>query len=359
MRTRRHGALRLTATLQGRSRALRYVSPVPRPLRVLTTLFVRDLPEDCAWRRHSDLIHPSDGSLPGRLWRLVQLAPRYDVVVLNGSSRPDQLAAILLRRLRPSVPIVITDCQWKLETSRLARAITRAGLFLIDGPRTYYTVLSTEDQRNFPASWGVDAERVLTSYWFPAISEEEARAPTSDGGYVFSGGDSMRDYRALVEAASSVPFEVRIATRLPPPIPEGELPPNLTYGPLDQDDYLRDLCNASAVVVALQAGTPRSAGQTTYQVARGLGKLVIVNDATGVREYVEDGKTGLVVPSGDARALAEALRWALEPANGAKVREIAANGKQAVFGRFSKVAYVDGILDVARLAAGIAPSDGS
>jgi glycosyltransferase involved in cell wall biosynthesis len=80
---------------------------------------------------------------------------------------------------------------------------------------------------------------------------------------------------------------------------------------------------------------------------RALGKLVIVNDATGVREYVEDRRTGLIVASHDPAALAEAMRWALDPANAEQAREIAEAGKRDVLERFGKVAYLDRMLEIA------------
>jgi glycosyltransferase involved in cell wall biosynthesis len=46
---------------------------------------------------------------------------------------------------------------------------------------------------------------------------------------------------------------------------------------------------------------------------RDFGKLVVVTDAPGVRDYVEDRITGIVVARGEGRALAEAVRWAVVP----------------------------------------------
>jgi glycosyltransferase involved in cell wall biosynthesis len=66
-----------------------------------------------------------------------------------------------------------------------------------------------------------------------------------------------------------------------------------------------------------------------------------------VREYVEDGRTGLVVPPGDADALAKALRWALDPANAVAVGQMAAAAKEVARTRFSPERYVETLLSVA------------
>jgi Glycosyl transferases group 1 len=311
--------------------------------RILTTLF---LPKRSQWVANADMIDPAAHSTPAWIWMLVRRARDYEVIVLNGSRHEDQLAAILLRRLRPSVTLVITDCQWKRESSGIGRTLTGLGIRLMDGPRTHYCVLSSADQRQFPSTWGVDPERVFVTYWYVGLSEEEARAPVSEQGYVFAGGDSLRDYRPLIEAARRGSFEVRIASRLPPPVDESELPANVTYGPASPDEYFKMMCDASVVVVPLVADTERSAGQTTYQFARGIGKLVVVDDTTGVREYMEDRKTGLIVPPGDSKALAETLSWALDPTNAEQARQIAADGQREALQRFGPEDYVNRLLEI-------------
>jgi glycosyltransferase involved in cell wall biosynthesis len=45
--------------------------------------------------------------------------------------------------------------------------------------------------------------------------------------------------------------------------------------------------------------------------AMALGKPLVVNDAPGVRDYVRDGETGIVVPRDDPATLAAALRGLL------------------------------------------------
>jgi glycosyltransferase involved in cell wall biosynthesis len=322
---------------------------MPTPIRALTTVFLSDLPKDCPWRAQTDLVDPRKGSLRRRLWTLLRRAPRYDIVILNGASRQDQIAAMLLRRLRPSVPLLITDCQWKLDEGLAAR-VNRIGVRLLEGPRTFYQVASSDDEASFPEIWHVDPARVFTAIYFPAMSDEEMRAPVSEQGYVFAGGDSLRDYRTLIEAAKRVPFEVKIATNLP--APDDGLSENVTYGPLSREDYLEGMLNASVIVVALMDGTARSAGQTTYQVTRAMGKLVLANDVAGVGDYLQDRENGLVVPSGDAEALAEKLKWALDPANAAEVREIRETGKREVLEHHTKVDHTNRLLEIASEAVG-------
>ena len=66
------------------------------------------------------------------------------------------------------------------------------------------------------------------------------------------------------------------------------------------------LRECAACVVPL-LDSVRSAGQQTYLNAMLLKKIVIVTDAPGVRDYIEPGVTGLIVPpqAGELRAVVQ------------------------------------------------------
>lgn len=317
--------------------------------RILTTLdHLKRLP----WGPSVDFIDPEPLSVPALFRHLLRRASDYDLVILNGSGRRDQLAAALLRRLRPRMRLLLTDCTWKLEASRGARALTRIGIRLMDGPRTHYCVLSSAEKNHFPDTWGVDPERVFLTHWYVWLSDQEAQTPVSEQGFVFSGGDSMRDYRPLIEAARSLPAAVRIATHLPAPVVDSELPSNMDFAPLPVEDYFETMCRASVVVLCLGIDSERSAGQNNYLNPMAMGKLVVINDTTGVCDYVEDRATALVVPSADPAALAGALRWALDPDNAGEVHEIAERARRDVNDRFPPERYVARLLEVAETVSG-------
>jgi glycosyltransferase involved in cell wall biosynthesis len=99
-------------------------------------------------------------------------------------------------------------------------------------------------------------------------------------------------------------------------------------------------------VVPLLPGLRRSAGQQTYLNGMVLGKPVVVSDVPGAREHVVDGETGLLVPPGDAAALAEALRWVLDPANADAVARMGARAREAVLTEAAPDRYVERLLDV-------------
>lgn len=295
----------------------------------------------------TDFIDPKGHTPLGYFWQLLRRASGYDVIVLNGSGRRDQLAAAMLRRLRPKVHLVITDCTWKLEDSPVARWPDRLGIRLMDGPRTRYCVLSSTEEALFPSTWRVDKERVFFTPWYVWMSVAEVSTPVSRQGFVFSGGDSMRDYGLLIEAARTLSVQIRVAAHDPPPVSASEMPANVTFTPLPPDEYFRTMCQASVVVLCLAANSERSAGQNSYLNPIAKGKLVVINDATGVRDYLRNRETALVVPNDDPAALADAVRWTLDPANAEAVQEIADRGRREVTERFPPDRYVGQLMQIA------------
>lgn len=293
---------------------------------------------------------------------LVRQAPAFDATLLFGAAGfreryVDLLAAgVIARRGRP---VVLTECYWEMSSRRIARFVrgqpavgydatprssgllARAASAAIDTPRTHYCVLSTEEARAFPDRWRVDPGRVhFTAFGYtlpPALGGD-----VTAGATVFSGGNSLRDYRALASVAPTLDAPVVIATRLLEPKRER----NLRIAVLAQADYDRELRSARLVVVPLRTGTTRSAGQQTYLAAMALGKPVVVTDSPGVRDYVRDRETGLIVPPNDPQRLSEAIRWLLDDANSADVEAMVESARKEVAEQYTLEAYLGRVLDV-------------
>lgn len=305
---------------------------------ILTTLY---FPRRPAWAARARMID-RDGTSRRQLVRqlLDQAAPE-DVVVLDGGIGArdlyvDRVAAALLTRRRNAPTVLITDSTWT--PGRGQRAALRA----LDGPRTAYCVLSSSERESFPADWGVDPARVFFTPFYWTVPEDEPQAHPGGTG-IFAGGDSLRDHATLLAAAPDVDVPVTIATRRPRP---GAVPPNVTWGPLSAEDFTAGLRDCAVAVVPLLPGLVRSAGQQTYLNAMVLGKAVVVSDVPGVRDHVVDGETGLVVPAGDSRALAGALRWLTDPANEAAVGRLRQRARAAVLDTARPDSYVERLLEV-------------
>lgn len=301
-----------------------------------------------AWLERVDAINPFTMPLLSVFTGIVRAAPKYDAVVVNGEvgwrrGYVDLLGAAAIAHRRNGPAVVITDCSWKLSGSTLDRMVCRLGLKLLDSKNVRYTVKASEELELLPAIWGMDRARVvLTPYGHTLSKEELAATPSHDGG-VFAGGNALRDYDTLLTAARGLQAPVTIATSLE----VGERPENVQVVPVHPHGRFIDLMrDAQVVVVPFRAGIKRASGMDTYLSAMGLGNLAIVSECPGVRDYIEDGQTGLIVPPADPVALRAALDWALDPGNTAEVQAIRQRAREVARERFTFARHADRLLAV-------------
>jgi glycosyltransferase involved in cell wall biosynthesis len=126
-------------------------------------------------------------------------------------------------------------------------------------------------------------------------------------GYAFSAGRTGRDYEVLARAAQGLEMDLVVLGDVASL--EGVTFPDRTKVLVNQpyDRYLELLHGCDFIIVPLSELT-RSRGQVVILEAMAIGKPVIVTEAIGTVDYVESGENGLLVPPGDAQALAAAMQ---------------------------------------------------
>ncbi len=158
--------------------------------------------------------------------------------------------------------------------------------------------------------------------------------PPTPGLVAGAGNDRHRDHPALVAAMAQVREKVpgarlELATRHPVEVP-ADL--GVRHAALSHV-AMRDLYARSAVVVVALRPNLHVSGVTVALEAMACGRPVVVTDNPGMRDYVADGETGLLVPPGDPVALATAVAdLLLDPARAAAY---GAAGRRAVERDFS------------------------
>jgi hypothetical protein len=285
------------------------------------------------------VVDPRTMSKPRFVGRVVRAGPRFDAAVISGASRfhdlyRDLVAGILLGLRRRPPAIVVAETAWDLGSAPLSKLIGFEGLALpsvallgvraLDGDHVTYCVFSQEEGDLFSSAFGIPPERIEVLRFGHSLWSR-ADGPVSDDGYVFAGGDSLRDYGTLLAAAEGLDVPVRIATNHD----LGSLPPNVSAGPVPYEEYVELLAGASAVVVPMRKGR-RAAGLLTYLNAMVLRKPTIITDSPAVGEYVEPGRTALVVPPEDPAALRGAIAWVLDPANRSAVEAMGEAARASV-----------------------------
>ena len=274
--------------------------------RILSTLFWQDPPIP-VWQERVQMVRPKPG-LARNVGHLLRRAGSYDALVLDGSGRADQIAgaALAMHPHRPA--LVISDSTWKRDSSPIEQAANRLGIRLLDSPRTTFCVHSSFEVDAFPMTWGPLEGKTHFTPFPVTLKHPDPLSLTSDSGRVFAGGNSLRDYATVLAAAPAVGAPIDIATSTLTDEQLRSSPPNVTAGPLDPVEYDRRLFAASVVIVALEARPDRSSGQTTYVNAMALGKPIVITDTPGVRDYVIDQQTGLIVAPHDPAAMALAVQ---------------------------------------------------
>ncbi|GJD75733.1 glycosyltransferase family 4 protein [Methylobacterium goesingense] len=262
---------------------------------------------NATWRERVDVVRLPPSSIR-RFMAVLRAARTHGILILNGFSRADLLAAVLVARLHRPPHVVILDPTWGRGENWADRAVCRSVLALFDGDHVHYGVLTEFEVGTFPRTWGVDPARVHKVLWSCTLSDDELSAARSTGGGVFAGGNSLRDWDLMLRAAALIATPVTIAAPNLTAEQLRSISGNVTAGPVSAAHYDALLRGADIVVVPMQSRDDRASGQGTMLAAMALGKPLVVNDAPGVRDYVRDGETGIVVPRDDPTTLAAALR---------------------------------------------------
>jgi hypothetical protein len=171
-----------------------------------------------------------------------------------------------------------------------------------------FAVFTDAEQGLYAETFGIDRSRFLRAPWgvAPPVSAPQPRK--IEGDYFAALGGEARDYAVLCEAAQACPDLKFVAVARPHNF-EGLGPPNnlTVLFNLPFEEAWGIVQHAKAALIPLRSReTP--CGLVTLVGGMHLGKAQIVTDAAGAADYVKDGQCGLLVPAGDADALAAAIR---------------------------------------------------
>jgi glycosyltransferase involved in cell wall biosynthesis len=326
---------------------------------LMTFATALDYPDDSRYAARAHVLTrdlPNSENLAGelrRFCRVLRAASKEDVLLVESASgrwNPDLLATAIVgtwpKRFRPIV--VLMGAMWEPDRG-LRHRIERLIVKLADRAIRLYAVQSSEELRIFPAIWDVAPSKMrFCPYFFTLTARDLAVPAPSSGDHVFAGGNAHRDYEALLDAARSLP-ERRFVFATRYFMGSEDLPPNVNAGPVSREMFFGLMRSASAVVVPIRGGLHRAAGQQTYLNAMWLGKPTIVPDTLGVRDHVENYRTGLIV-DGSPEDYTKALRWVFDPARQSEVATMCAQAHKVVSEQFAfenHVTHLLGVLDEA------------
>ena len=199
-----------------------------------------------------------------------------------------------------------------------------------ESPNTHYCFLSKSEVDIFIAETGIDKDRVHFTKFCTQLPQDnleqllEISKIEKNKKYIFSGGNSLRDYDILLKAVSGLNIKTLIASSNKHVYD----PTYVDFKYLNEKAYFEAMAASEVVVVPLIATDKRSVGQQTYLNSMALGKLTIISDVSGVRDHLDPNIHALLVPPGDANALRKTIAWALDVKNKDEVNLIAKSGQQ-------------------------------
>jgi len=282
-------------------------------------------------------------------FRVLQAARRERVMLLfssRGYLKPELLATAVIglwpRRKRPFIvfygEMYEPNTDWRRFIEPLLMKLADRAVFR-------FAVHSQAEVPVFAQLWGIDEAKVRgCSFYHKKAGPGVIVADKPRGRHIFAGGTSFRDYEPLLAAARLLPdHEFVIATNRLDNHPD--IPPNVRAGLVTPAEFDQLIDTAAAVVVPLRQDVHRIIGMLTYLQAMWAKKPTIVSDTLGVREYVTDGETGLIV-SGTPESYVAAIQWVLDPANDGRIRQMCAAAHRAVSQQFTIEAHVTRLLEI-------------
>ena len=254
---------------------------------------------------------------------------------------------IPLSFLRLRKPLVVIahhmSSPTKARFARMTRLVDRwAGIGFI----------SDESRDFFVDYFGVSPSRLFqyeTSKYLDKFDPHEA---ASDGP-IMSVGVAKRDYATLITALAVLPecsAELYISSKFGDTLQKHahiSLPNTVKIaGWVPDEELLRRYHHARFVAVPLEDTTHSGAGINAVLEASALGKAVIATNTGGMRTFVKDGETGILVPPGDAGAWVDAIRllWT-QPQLANRMGEAGRRYIQARFSPAKVGARIDSLLD--------------
>jgi glycosyltransferase involved in cell wall biosynthesis len=153
------------------------------------------------------------------------------------------------------------------------------------------------------------------------------------GDYLFSGGNSERDYRTLFEAVRGLPIPVVVSATKPGDAGRLTVPENVIFVRAEEPAFERLLAGSRLVALCVKKDIFRGAGEATVLNAMWHGKAVVAADDVSAADYIEDGIDGFIVPAGSVESLRRRIQELWEnPGLAARMGEAA---RRKVAGRYT------------------------
>jgi len=281
--------------------------------------------------------------LPHRLFSLWSKSGKYEVVI-TADIKTAQLFGLLRRIFRRKKPkhIILelmldearNDIRWKIKNLLQRVCFSTVDVIFVSSKReveTYSKRLKLPEGRI----------RFLPFH----TNIIEPKVVKANGRYIFSAGKTGRDYATLAAAVTGLNTRVIVVSDRHH-VDGVHFPPNVeVLCDIPYERYMELLHGCSIVVVPLKK-LVKSTGQVVFLEAMALGKPVIATNTIGTEDYIEDGKTGILVPPEDYNKMRDAINSLMSDSD--LCTTFACAGINKTLERYTFSVYTKEIIDTAQ-----------
>ncbi|HVK10289.1 MAG TPA: glycosyltransferase [Gemmataceae bacterium] len=231
-----------------------------------------------------------------RAWRTLRRAGPRTAILCNGSARVATLTCFLNEVLPTRRRTIVLWDSFVVGRTAAARFLIRR---MLRGATAVVVYSQTIADRQADLT-GVPADKfVVLPYKANHSQRPPLRVPI--GNYVFSGGNSQRDYRTLFDAVRGTDVPVIVSATDPAATAGLDVPPNVILVAAREPHFARLMAGSRFVVVPTFGGLTHGAAEATVCNAMWHGKPVIATNDTSLADHV--GDAGYVLESGDVVGL--------------------------------------------------------
>ncbi len=180
-----------------------------------------------------------------------------------------------------------------LKTYLIKRSLCHAALI---------AVWSRTQIENYHRAFGIPREKFV---FFPYKANHSMAEPKSlrVGDYIFSGGNSERDYKTLFEAVKGLSIPMIVSATKASVIRGLTIPENVILVAAEKIAFERLMAGSRFVALCVKENIIRGSAEATMLNAMWHGKPVVIADNNSASDYIEDGADGFIVPAGSAEQM--------------------------------------------------------
>lgn len=228
-----------------------------------------------------------------------------DVVLIYDSTTMAAMVGAVVQRLRIKRNIILMNMMDNPSASGAGKRLLYDGLRPISiGVNSEALISRYVEQYRFDRKRFFLLEDCYSNFGIELLRKGDDYP--QDGGYVFCGGTTYRDWHLFVETARRCPHIPFIGVARKQLFNETPLPENLTiYFDLDNASFNEYLRRCRLLFMPLTVDT--QGGQIVIFSAGLLKKPVVTTDTLTIRTYMDDPADGRIIPRGDVEAAVEAV----------------------------------------------------